>query len=846
MNRTRRMVGIAWLLAGLFLQAGGLGAAELPRPSDANRLWFSMTYSLAGDPAEIAAIKTRYGRAIYAPLCFSHFLEVSLPWGQEGLPPATSMSSFRSAVETLVDKAQTEGVGLHLTLCYGIARNVWDYAAAKKEDLRNAQWYSDNRLASPQQLSPGAEINDHVWTTPSRYARKLRENLRTKTLEAFSFLKEKGGVLPPDKPLIVSGPGEAELNFGRINEGNPLASTVCDYSPFAVLEFRDWITHEGLYAPGQPYGGQGWANGGANYQGPAGLARFNADFATAFTSWELEYYRWSLANDPEEGALPWTAYDPATGLVPMDPAQFLEGGFDPPRTLKVAGADPFWDLWMTFRQALIAHYVADVAGWARETGFPMDRYFTHQIPADYLFGSKAGDSPQNARHYTSASPLSTAYPPDGTSAGVTIYDINFGTWVARTSEHVLAPLRAGGRPWAALEYNPEVVPASGVSLLSFASPLLEGFSAAVSAKAPALATPRAAIAPVADIYQQLVRLHDAAPTLISFYDWISTSEWQFKDTNRGLALDQYFAQVRDTGRAPLATRFTPPALSQVAGEYQPGGALRLAWSPEIWPGQGHLWPDWGQFLTFRVFSGNTPDFALSAATASWDTLDPTWLVEAPGNAFYRVAALNRDGVVGPLSVGFGPEIPVIRLDRTTLCFAAAGSAITAGQAIRIGNAGSGTLHWTATPSSSWIVLDRSSGTGNSQVGVSVAPAGLPVGTHVGTVTIADPAAANAPQEVVVRLVVLARGGNPYGVVDTPTNNQTGITGNTPVTGWALDDIEVTAVRIYRDPMPGEPVQPNGKVYIGDASFVAGARPDVEAAYATTPFASRAGWGYMML
>jgi hypothetical protein len=36
------------------------------------------------------------------------------------------------------------------------------------------------------------------------------------------------------------------------------------------------------------------------------------------------------------------------------------------------------------------------------------------------------------------------------------------------------------------------------------------------------------------------------------------------------------------------------------------------------------------------------------------------------------------------------------------------------------------------------------------------------------------------------------------------------------------------------------------VYIGDAIFSEGARPDVEAVYATFPFAYRAGWGYMLL
>jgi len=44
----------------------------------------------------------------------------------------------------------------------------------------------------------------------------------------------------------------------------------------------------------------------------------------------------------------------------------------------------------------------------------------------------------------------------------------------------------------------------------------------------------------------------------------------------------------------------------------------------------------------------------------------------------------------------------------------------------------------------------------------------------------------------------------------------------------------------------EPVSSNGLVYIGDAVFVAGARPDVAAQYPSLPLSNRAGWGYLLL
>ena len=73
---------------------------------------------------------------------------------------------------------------------------------------------------------------------------------------------------------------------------------------------------------------------------------------------------------------------------------------------------------------------------------------------------------------------------------------------------------------------------------------------------------------------------------------------------------------------------------------------------------------------------------------------------------------------------------------------------------------------------------------------------------------------------------------------------TGVTGSIAVTGWAMDDVEVTRVRILRDPVAGEP--PGVLVFIGDAVLVEGARPDVQAIFPTSPRNSRAGWGYLML
>ena len=67
-----------------------------------------------------------------------------------------------------------------------------------------------------------------------------------------------------------------------------------------------------------------------------------------------------------------------------------------------------------------------------------------------------------------------------------------------------------------------------------------------------------------------------------------------------------------------------------------------------------------------------------------------------------------------------------------------------------------------------------------------------------------------------------------GAVDTPADNAT-VPGEMGVTGWAVDEAGVSDVDIYRSPLPSEGTEP---VFIGQAVFSRGARPDVQAAFPT--------------
>jgi Viral BACON domain len=209
----------------------------------------------------------------------------------------------------------------------------------------------------------------------------------------------------------------------------------------------------------------------------------------------------------------------------------------------------------------------------------------------------------------------------------------------------------------------------------------------------------------------------------------------------------------------------------------------------------------------------------------------------------------------------GTALPVMTLDKVKLRFGAVNTGgnfqfQTSPQIVRLTQAGSGTVNWTATSNQPWLIVSPSSGRGTANLTVRVTPgAGVPlVGTAGGAITMTYTGAANAPGPVNVFLTTYAPGTNGpgFGVVDTPLNNRTGVTGAIPFTGWALDDIEIARVVVCRDGIAGEPAPRdpscggNAQFYVADAIFIDGARPDVAVAYEPYPKFTVAGWGVMVL
>ncbi len=220
-----------------------------------------------------------------------------------------------------------------------------------------------------------------------------------------------------------------------------------------------------------------------------------------------------------------------------------------------------------------------------------------------------------------------------------------------------------------------------------------------------------------------------------------------------------------------------------------------------------------------------------------------------GNHTIEAMAYHSCGITGQhiimVNVSNSTEPPHITLNRTSLNFGAViGEPSSGSQNFLITNSGGGTLNWTASASETWIQATPLNGTANTQVSVSVDITGLDIGDYAGTVLITDANADNSPVAVDIFLTVNDEGEDLplIGSFDSPIDGST-VSGSIPVTGWALDDTEIASVKIYRHPIWGQEL---GFVYIGEAVFVEGARPDIEIQYPQYPRNYEAGWGYMLL
>jgi glucose/arabinose dehydrogenase len=200
-----------------------------------------------------------------------------------------------------------------------------------------------------------------------------------------------------------------------------------------------------------------------------------------------------------------------------------------------------------------------------------------------------------------------------------------------------------------------------------------------------------------------------------------------------------------------------------------------------------------------------------------------------------------------------PSGPSMSVDKPALNFGAVQTnntfvSQTPAQTVRLTQSGvPGTVTWTIASNAPWLTVSPTSGTGPAVLTVAVQRVAGLAATQTANLTFSFSGAGPAPATIPVLLRVYPSASavpQPTGAFDTPLDNATNLSGSIAVTGWAVDFVGVSRVRIWRDPVA--PEAPGALVFIGDATLVEGARPDVATALPIFPMASRAGWGYLLL
>ncbi|MEX2662875.1 MAG: hypothetical protein WD227_13170 [Vicinamibacterales bacterium] len=219
------------------------------------------------------------------------------------------MAETIASIDAAIARARANDIPIAITFWMPLRRGMDPVQeASQAEDVRNMQWHADNSLATG-------------WWTHSQYARTQRH-----VMEAY--IRELGRVvanrmaLYPETLVAVTGDGEVELSHDAVLACQKLpaqqqprggCNIFADYSPFAVLEFRDWLTGRGLYAAGQPLAEDAYehaaryrndpaphqdGNGdGRTLAGDFGTSPANPDVA-AMRAWDLKHFHWTLTDEP--------------------------------------------------------------------------------------------------------------------------------------------------------------------------------------------------------------------------------------------------------------------------------------------------------------------------------------------------------------------------------------------------------------------------------------------------------------------------------------------------------------------------------------------------------------------
>lgn len=117
------------------------------------------------------------------------------------------------------------------------------------------------------------------------------------------------------------------------------------------------------------------------------------------------------------------------------------------------------------------------------------------------------------------------------------------------------------------------------------------------------------------------------------------------------------------------------------------------------------------------------------------------------------SATNNPQTV-PVTLNIAEPPPFIVLDPSSFTFDAYQNGVNPDDdTLWVSNGGGDTLEWTAGDDAAWLTIAPVEGSGDGYIVLSTDISGLPVGTYVAVVSVADPAASNDPETVAVTLSI---------------------------------------------------------------------------------------------
>lgn len=541
----------------------------------------------------------------------SHFQDPGLyvRRGVTLLDPVVDSENRSKAMET-ADKIASTGMALGFHVGVTCHHSYGEMVTVRQADRRNNQWDSTGAI-----FDTGHD--DLSTVTLSRYASDVVA-IRRHRAEATGTSFHEAYLRYPETVVFVNGPIEVELR--KADDGQ---HHYADYSPFAVKEFRDWLCHTGIYhdRTGR-YAGQGIPLELINDiefaadESPDETNNersFNQVFGTSFTTWSLRY--WDPEFYPESLDL-----EAVAKPVPGETGH-IDGGFDPPRDVNgqlTGGNELFqtlWDGWRTnstngnqtgfgFRQSMVHRYVEDNSKWLLNSGVPIERNFTHQIPVDFIGNW--------IRERSSASPHWTAFNPYS-NPGFTAY---FDTTLQEDLFEVASSL---SEFWGMFEFHPD--------------PFLEQPVSYYLQALEALYKQRCKILVPIDLYETssgnyrlIGSQFETAVNLFLQSRWGDSSSKRFDQPYHNTTWIDY--------RPPEVTGLT---LSQ----------NKIVWNASIWKERTDIeWTNWNDFRHFEIHVGDHVDFTpgvqslLGTTRNNWFDVPSTTI----GTGFFKVLAVSQTGL----------------------------------------------------------------------------------------------------------------------------------------------------------------------------------------------------------